>query len=101
VNDIKTVAASFARARADANADQWAQTLEAHAKMMEILAETERRWNQSAKDIDCLRFACTDTLIAIETFVAIIYLANTDEIMHKLPTKELEANVRSVPPLLS
>lgn len=34
------------------------------------------------------------------TFVAIIYLANTDEIMHKLPTKELEANVRPVPPLL-
>jgi hypothetical protein len=48
--------------------EQWRETEVAHAKMMEIIEEVERRWMASPQDIDCLRFACTDTLIAVTEF---------------------------------
>ena len=47
----------------------WHETEAAHARMMEILNESERRFIASSQDIDCVRFACTDSLIAVAAFV--------------------------------
>lgn len=41
----------------------------AHEKMAGVIGEVERLWLESAQDIDCRRFACTDTLIAVTTFM--------------------------------
>jgi hypothetical protein len=37
--------------------------------MMDILEEVERLWLASPQDMDCRRFACTDTMIAVAGFV--------------------------------
>ena len=49
--------------------ERWRETEIAHAKMMGIVEEVERSWLTSSQDIDCRRFACTDTLIAVTGFV--------------------------------
>jgi hypothetical protein len=59
----------FSVGRSVTRNEQWRGTELAHAKMMEIIEEVERRWLASPQDTDCLRFACTDTLIAVTSFM--------------------------------
>ena len=48
---------------------RWRETLEAHAAMMTILEESERHFIAGPiDDIDRIRFACTDVLIAVSNF---------------------------------
>ena len=61
--------AQFTFGRSMTRIERWRETELAHAAMVEILEEIERLWLASSQDTDCRRFACTDTLIAVTSFM--------------------------------
>ena len=68
MNAIRNITVSYGPAKS--RNQLWREMIEAHDRMIEIFAESERRFNEGpTDDIDRIRFACTDVLIAASAFV--------------------------------
>ena len=68
MNAIRSVTISYDPAKSRNQC--WRETLEAHGRMIEVFEESERRFKAGpTDDIDRIRFACTDVLIATTAFV--------------------------------